>query len=255
MFQAVGQDRVSAEISHQIERLILEGVLRPGDKLPAERDLAGKFGVSRPTLREALAELEEAGLLVARQGGGTYVANVMRSMFAEPIVGLFGKHEKATEDYLEFRAGVEALAASWAAQRATRADREILTSIMQRMEAAHGAEDPHEEAQLDVELHIAVSDACHNVVMIQSLRSIYNLLEHGVFYNRHMLYGHKDGRDELLRQHRAIYDAVMARDPQAAAKSVKRHMAFVAAAWRESDAQERRNSTAGKRLERLKAGV
>jgi hypothetical protein len=64
-----------------------------------------------------------------------------------------------------------------------------------------------------VELHIAVSDASHNIVLIQSLRSIYNLLQHGVFYNRHLLYGYKSGRNDLLAQHRAIHDAVMARGP------------------------------------------
>jgi GntR family transcriptional repressor for pyruvate dehydrogenase complex len=58
----------------------------------------------------------------------------MRSVFAEPIIGLFGKHEKATSDYLEFRAGIEAMAARWAAMRATEADREILDSIMNKME-------------------------------------------------------------------------------------------------------------------------
>lgn len=248
MFHPVGQERVSSEIVHQIERLILEGVLRPGDKLPAERDLAGEFGVSRPTLREALAVLEASGLLSARQGGGTYIANVMHSIFGEPIIGLFGKHEKATGDYLEFREGIEAQAARWAAQRATSADHEILTSIMQRMEAAHEIENPDQEALLDVELHIAVSDASHNIVMIQSLRSIYNLLEHGVFYNRYLLYGHKGGRDALLEQHRAIYDAVMARDPDRAEEAVRAHLKSVGAAWRESDAETLRIRTAEKRL-------
>ncbi len=253
MFHPVGQDKVADEIVTQIERLVLEGVLRPGDQLPAERDLAGQFGVSRPTLRQALGELEATGLLVARQGGGTFVADVMRSVFAEPIIGLFGKHEKATADYLEFRAGIEAMAAQWAARRATDADREILTSIMEKMEQAHLLSNPDEEARLDVELHIAVSDASHNIVLIQSLRSIYNLLQHGVFYNRHLLYSYRDGREDLLAQHRAIYDAVMARDPAAAEAAVRNHMAFVERAWRESDADAQRQQTAAKRLGRLKA--
>jgi GntR family transcriptional repressor for pyruvate dehydrogenase complex len=254
MFHPVGQDKVSGEIVEQIERLVLEGVLRPGDQLPAERDLAGQFGVSRPTLRQALAELEQSGLLVARQGGGTYVADVMRSVFAEPIIGLFGKHEKATADYLEFRAGIEAMAARWAAERATQADREIIGSIMRNMEKAHSLEVADEEARLDVELHIAISDASHNIVLIQSLRSIYNLLQHGVFYNRHLLYGFRNGRDELLAQHRAIHDAVMARDPGAAEAAVRRHIDYVGRAWRDSDAEAQRELTAAKRLSRLRAG-
>lgn len=253
MFEPVRQDRVSASIIHQIEQLVLEGVLRPGDVLPAERDLAQQFGVSRPTLREALGQLEVSGLLIARQGGGTYVADVMRSVFAEPIIGLFGKHAKATSDYLEFREAMETQAARWAAVRATDADREILTSIMQQMESAHSREDPTEEARLDVELHIAVSDACHNIVMTQSLRSIYNLLQHGVFHNRHLLYGHKGGRDALLAQHRAIHDAVMARDPGKAEAAVRAHMKAVGDAWRESDSETMRIQTAERRLQQHKA--
>jgi GntR family transcriptional regulator, transcriptional repressor for pyruvate dehydrogenase complex len=252
MFHPVGQDKVADEIVSQIERLVLEGVLRPGDQLPAERDLAGQFGVSRPTLRQALGELEATGLLVARQGGGTFVADVMRSVFADPIIGLFGKHEKATADYLEFRTGVEAMAAHWAALRATDADREILTSVMQKMESAHLLANSDEEARLDVELHIAVSDASHNIVLIQSLRSIYNLLQHGVFYNRHLLYNYRDGREDLLAQHRTIYEAVMARDPDAAEAAVRAHMDFVERVWRESDADAQRQQTASKRLGRFK---
>ncbi|MGB7205260.1 MAG: FCD domain-containing protein [Anderseniella sp.] len=253
MFQPVQQDRVSQGIVHQIEQLVLEGALRPGDALPAERDLAVQFNVSRPTLREALAQLEASGLLIARQGGGTFIANVMRSIFAEPIIGLFSRHEKATADYLEFRQEMETQAARWAAVRATDADREILTSIMEQMHAAHQDEDPAEEARLDVELHIAVSDASHNIVMTQTLRSIYNLLQHGVFHNRHLLYGHKGGREALLLQHKAIYDAVMARDPESAAQAVKAHMSAVAEAWRESDAVSRRSQIADRRLQQHKA--
>ncbi len=248
MFQPVAQTKASSNIVAQIEQLILEGVLRPGDTLPPERDLASQFDVSRPTLREALLMLEQSGLLIARQGGGTFIADVMRSVFAEPIIGLFGKHNKATGDYLEFREAMEAQAARWAAVRATPADREILTSIMQKMEIAHQAVDPEEEARLDVELHIAVCDASHNIVMIQSLRSIYNLLKHGVFHNRHLLYGQSDGRDALLIQHRAIFEGVMSRDPVKAENAVREHMKLVSQAWRESSLEVERNATSDKRL-------
>ena len=92
MFHPVGQQRVSSEIVHQIERLILEGVLRPGDKLPAERDLASEFGVSRPTLREALALLETSGLLSRAPGRRHLCGQCAQLDFPrKPIIGLFGK--------------------------------------------------------------------------------------------------------------------------------------------------------------------
>ena len=74
-----------------------------------------------------------------------------------------------------------------------------------------------------------------------------------MFYNRHLLYGFRNGRDELLAQHRAIYDAVMARDPDAAEAAVRAHLDYVGRAWRESDAEAQRELTAAKRLNRLKS--
>ena len=204
MFARVDHASVAGEVVRQVEMLLLEGTLRPGDRLPGERELSLMFDVSRPTLRQALAELEAKGLIEARQGGGTFVAEVMRSVFAEPIVGLFASHPRATDDYLEFRAEVEAVAARLAAERATDADKAILTRVIEAMRAAHRLDDPAEEARLDVEFHIAIVDASHNIVLIQTLRSIYNLLVHGVFYNRSALYRLPGGRDRLMGQHEAI---------------------------------------------------
>ena len=83
-----------------------------GDRLPAERELAEKLQVSRPTLREALAELEERGLVVARPGGGTFIAEVLGSAFAPALIELFATHDTALFDYLDFRRDLEGLAAA-----------------------------------------------------------------------------------------------------------------------------------------------
>mgnify|MGYP003120608606 CR=1 FL=1 len=76
-FQKVTPEKLSTAVTRQIEKLILQGILRPGERLPAERDLAEKLGVSRPSLREAVAELQDKGLLSARAGAGIYVADVL----------------------------------------------------------------------------------------------------------------------------------------------------------------------------------
>ena len=89
-----------------------------------------------------------------------------------------------------------------------------------------------------------------NLIMIQSLRSIYNLLQHGVFHNRHLLYGQKRGRDALLAQHRAIFDGVMSGDPDRAEQAVREHMKLVAEAWRGNALEAERAATAQKRLNR-----
>jgi GntR family transcriptional repressor for pyruvate dehydrogenase complex len=251
MFSKIEHTKVKDAVVRQFEALILEGVLRPGDQVPVERELAKMLDVSRPTLRDALGELEQRQLLVARHGGGTFVADLFGSVFAQPIVSLFGTHTKALADYLEFRGRVEPVAAELAAVRATDADREILSRIYGQMKEAHGLNDPDEEARLDVQLHSAIADASHNIVLIQTLRSIYALLVHGVFYNRTVLYGRPGTRDVLLDQHGAIYRAVMAGDADAARTSAHAHIVYVEEMMKDLEEHLTREQTSRRRLEHL----
>lgn len=248
-FQPIPHTKIADAITRQIEDLILQGVLRPGDRLPPERELAETMKVSRPSLRDALTDLEERGLLTARQGGGTFVADVMGSVFAEPIVELFGRHDRATADYLEFRREIEGISARLAAERATDADKEILHDIFAAMLKAHEQENPREEARLDVELHIAVVDASHNLVLIQTLRSVYDLLREGVFYNRAKLYENPDGRNQLLAQHRAIYEAVVNADAAAAEQAARNHISYVASVRQLAEVSLSRQDISQRRLE------
>lgn len=87
-FQTVQQEKLSHVVIRQIEELILRGILRPGERLPSERELSERMSVSRPSLREALADLQERGLLTAKAGAGVYVADVLGSAFAPALVSL-----------------------------------------------------------------------------------------------------------------------------------------------------------------------
>ncbi|MBK0399300.1 FCD domain-containing protein [Limibaculum sp. M0105] len=246
-FRPISADRISSAIVRQIEELILQGVLRPGDRLPAERELAEQLDVSRPTLREALAELDERGLVVARPGGGTFIADVLGSAFAPPLIELFATHDTALFDYIAFRRDLEGLAAERAAVHATEADLATIASVFRRMEEAAGKRNPDEAAALDAEFHMSVVEAAHNVVMLHMMRSLYALLVQGVFYNRNIVYGVRKGRDMLLEQHRAIRDAVLARNPRAARRAVEEHMDYVAAALHEADRMRTREEIAALR--------
>lgn len=234
-FKKIAAEKISTTIVRQIEELILQGVLRPGDRLPAERELAERMDVSRPTLREALAELEESGLIAARPGGGTFVADVLGSAFAPPLIALFASHDTALFDYLAFRRDVEGMAAAQAAQHATATDLEIIRSVFDRFAVASTKRNHEDAAKLDAEFHMSVVEAAHNVVMTHMMRSLYELLVEGVFYNRRVIYGLPSGREALLEQHRAILDAVSARDPKAARAAVEAHLDYVGNALREAD--------------------
>lgn len=261
IFHAISQNRTADAVTAQIEGLILDGVLRPGDRLPAERDLARALDVSRPILREALDGLEARGLIASRHGGGTYVADVIGEVFRQPVVDLIRAHPKAQADYLEFRRELDALAAGLAAERATDTDRALIRRILAALEEAHTDADFEREAALDVEFHRTISDCAHNVVLLHTLRASYRLLADGVFYNRAMLYGHADSRDRLFAQHRAIAEAILAGDAAAARAAAAGHMDYVAAAVAERQkamvreaVSERRLALADARLDGRKGG-
>jgi len=99
----VRQRRLADDIVAQLETMILEGTLKAGERLPAERVLAERFGVSRPSLREAIQKLAAKGLLISRHGGGTFVAESLGSTFSDPLLHLLENNSDAQRDLLEFR--------------------------------------------------------------------------------------------------------------------------------------------------------
>jgi GntR family transcriptional regulator, transcriptional repressor for pyruvate dehydrogenase complex len=248
-FLKVAPDKLSNVVVRQIEQLILRGILRPGERLPSERDLAERLGVSRPSLRDAIAELAEGGLLVSRAGSGIFVAEVLGSAFSPALTRLFATHDEAVFDYIGFRRDIEGLAAERAADFGTDTDLKVISAIMEKMEAAHLKRDPSDEAQLDAEFHMAIIEASHNVIMLHMLRSMFDLLRQGVFYNRQVMFKNRMTRDQLLDQHRAINVAIQARDVSAARAAVGAHMAFVEQAFHDQMRAEKHEAIARQRLE------
>lgn len=235
IFSRIEHSRTADEVVRQIESLVLEGVLRVGDRLPGERELSLQLDVSRPILREALKTLETRGLLATRHGGGTFVADVIGEVFARPVLELMGSHRKAVADYMEYRRDIEGIAAQHAAARATADDRALLDAIMARMEDAHRRADFEEEAAIDVEFHSAIGECAHNIVLLHTLRSCYRLLSDGVFRNRTLVYTQPAARQTLLDQHRAIHQAVTQGDASGAGDAARSHMDFVAHAMAEAE--------------------
>jgi GntR family transcriptional repressor for pyruvate dehydrogenase complex len=235
VYTRIQHARTADEVVHRIEDLILEGVLRPGDRLPGERDLSSRLDVSRPILRDALKQLETRGLVVSRHGDGTRVADLIGEVFTAPVMDLVATHGKAIADYLEYRREIEGIAAGFAAARATEDDRALLSDILARMRQAHGHADFEREAALDVEFHNTVGECAHNIILLHTLRSCYRLLADGVFFNRGLIYALPDARDRLLQQHVAIGEAILAGDPDRAARAAREHIDFVEKAMSEAE--------------------
>ena len=248
-FTPVQPEKLSTAVTRQIEKLILRGILRPGERLPSERELSERLGVSRPSLRDAVAELQEKGLLTTKAGAGIYVANVLGSAFSDALVNLFANHREAVADYVSFRKDLEGLAAERAARHASDTDLRVVQTIFDKMEAAHPKRDPSDEARLDADFHLSIIEASHNVVMLHMMRSMYQLLQQGVFYNRQTMFKQRTTREMLLDQHRAINDALQNRDPAGARAAVEAHLSYVAQSLSDQHRAERNEAIAKMRLD------
>ena len=248
-FQKIELDRVAVSVIIQIEQLILRGIIRPGERLPSERDLAERMGVSRPSLREAISALQDKGLLTTKANAGVFVAELLGTPFSAPLTDLFSTHDEAVFDYISFRSDLEGMAAERAANLGSGTDLKVIKAIFDKMQTAHELKDPDQEASLDAEFHMAIIEASHNVFLLHMVRSMFEMLKKGVFYNRQIMFSRHTTRGALLEQHRAICNAIQNRNPKAARKAAEDHMDFIKTCMEEVKKAEANEEIAKLRLD------
>lgn len=248
VFQQVDHTSVVDTIVDQIETLILNGILRDGGRLPSERDLAEQMSVSRPKVREALKQLEENGLIQVRHGEGAFIAPLVGRAMSPALISLYARHQDAFLSYLEFRTAQESFAAGLAASRATAADKEILARVMRQLEEAHDANDTVASQKADIRFHSAIIDASHNSLLVHTMASIYALTEQNLFYNRSFLRSIDGTGEQLLAQHREIFEAIQFGDPERASTAAKEHIDFVQKSYVEEQSRAQRDRVSTRRL-------
>lgn len=225
-FPQIKSARLSDTIVHALEQMIMEGALAPGDKLPPERELAQRFNVSRPSLREAIHILEVRGLLVRRQGGGTFVAEQAWQSLGQPLFDLLVREPESLYDLLEFRYALEGICAFYAALRGTDADFAILqtslTSVDELTEAPL-----NQLAQAVVAFNLKLAEAAHNTVVLQMMHSLRPLLERSVADNFRVI-GERHDIVMMLATHRhELVNAVLSREPTRARQACHDHLAYI----------------------------
>jgi GntR family transcriptional repressor for pyruvate dehydrogenase complex len=250
-FESIKIRKISDSIVDQLERMILDGVLKPGDQLPPERELASQLNVSRPSLREAIVVMEAKGLLQVRRGGGTFVADVVAQTMIDPLVHLLKRHPDAAFDVMELRLSLEEVAAYYAALRANEADREILARRFQSLDKSYASKDIGENAKSDVEFHMAIADASHNVALVHVMRGLFNLLRVTILNNLEKIHREPEGEEIVRKQHGKLFNAIMAGDGEAAREAAHTHLRFVAATLREAIKQTAREKRSRRRLQNL----
>ncbi|MGD1881614.1 MAG: FadR/GntR family transcriptional regulator [Paracoccaceae bacterium] len=247
IFEPVDHDSLVDTIVAQIEDLIASGILKQGHKLPSERGLAEKLGVSRPKLREALQMLEDRDLVVTRHGEGTFVSQLTGNAMTPALVALYARHGAAFFDYLEYRRAQEAFAARLAAERATKADKARIADLLATIEQAWKNGDGSASREADFQLHAAIVDASQNATLIHIMTSIYDMARQGVFYNRDYLMTIDGSGRQLLDQHLELGHAILENAPDRAEKAALDHIDFVERSFRAGIEQEKREAMAQKR--------
>lgn len=231
VYASVRQPRLADVITERLEAMILEGSLEPGHRLPAERELAERFGVSRPSLREAIQKLAARGLLTSRQGGGTYVSERLVDSYGDPMLEMLSRHDEFHLDVLEFRDAMEGITAYHAAMRATPADKEILQKRFESLDKSYKDPDlqgdPLREAKADAAFHLAIAEAAHNVLMLHTIRGLFHLLEKSIVGNLAHLFEQPNARQLLMTQHRALLEAILEGRAEDARTLAHAHLEYV----------------------------
>ncbi len=216
--EPVKKARVFESIADQIQRQILAGELKPGDRLPNERDLAVRFGVSRASVREALAALQLMGLIESRVGGGTYARRDVLEATISPIARILAAEIDQAGEPLEVRMILEPQTAWLAAERATPEDVNEIERCLEEQQARVAA------GQITVEqdeaFHLAVAKATRNRVLERLVGMINDLIKPS------RLSPPRTTEDYIrtLLGHKSILEAIRRKDPQAAFDSMKAHI-------------------------------
>lgn len=217
---ALSRDKLYKQVADQLQELILANSLRPGDRLPGERELAERMSVSRTVIREAIRVLSDRGLVLVKSGCGTYVRELSSESAAASIELLLRlKHRpEAFQSVYEVRRIIEVEAAGLAAERATEDDVLLLEAAIEGMTSNRS--DPGAYAEHDAAFHTAVAAATHNELVEVLLGPIAELLTDTIRVSLAAPGATEDG----LNHHRNVLEQIKARDPQQARRAMRAHI-------------------------------
>ena len=234
-WQQIPRTRAYELVIRQVEDQILAGALSVGDRLPAERDLAAKLGVSRAAVREAMRAMEAQGVVRSGVGVGPDSGTFLTSMPSKALTQFLRLHMALAnfpiDDVVETRIMLERWSARLAARQASADDLATMERLLDAMDAETA--DMRAFNELDTDFHVAMAEAAHNTLITEMTTAIRHSMR------SMMLTSFRDHGDwaqlsDLLRaQHRAIYDAIASHDQQRAADAVEDHLrsAYATLGW------------------------
>src|SRR5205085_2410901 len=223
IFKTIDSERrgtTSEEVISQLREMIHRGELRPGDRLPPERDLAKLLGVSRPTLRAGIRSLATVGILQSKQGAGTFVAMADESLTLDssPLRMLSALHGFTSDEMFEARLALEMSIAGLAAERATSEQMTLMAEEITGMYASLA--DPEQYLVHDMQFHQTVAAASNNRI----LTALMNMVATILFDARSKTVKRAKDLKQSAEQHHNIYRAMRERDPEAARRAMHDHL-------------------------------
>jgi GntR family transcriptional regulator, transcriptional repressor for pyruvate dehydrogenase complex len=218
--ESVRRNRLSEQVAEQLQHFILH-TLKPGDKLPPERQLAESFGVSRSSVREAIRALELIGLVEPRQGMGTVIRDDSADPSVNPLTSVLMQKRRMLAELLDVRSIVEPPLARRAASHATPEQIARLDELVrrQREKLARGESTIDE----DSEFHYAIATAANNAVILKVLDVLMDLLRE----TRERTLQVQGRPQKSIRAHELIVDAIRRRDPKGAEQAMRDHIADI----------------------------
>jgi GntR family transcriptional repressor for pyruvate dehydrogenase complex len=218
------------QVVTHIRGLIERGELRPGDRLPAERNLAARLGVSRPSVRAGLRALSAMGVVQPRHGSGTYIPEGPPVLGSEPLSFLAALHGFTGLEMYEARRILEVGAAGLAAERATN---EQMAKLAEDVESLFASiESPQVFLVHDINFHRSVAAASGNPIVASMMEMVSAL-----YYDRRRQTAERASERDLrdaAEAHRRIYEAILARDAERARQAMNEHL-LQASAYQEQD--------------------
>jgi len=211
-------------IAAQLRDLILRGAMRPGERLPSERELAWAWRVGRPTVREAMQQLDGLGFVEVRAARGSFVRSLVPHALEEPLRRIAAEETRVVAQILDVRMALEGWVAAEAARSAPPEQRRRIARIVDGLSTAAERAEPLSE--LDAAFHRAIVEATGNTVMLHPLESLASLGASAPAFKRRI--GFRQTRPRAFTAcHREVARAIIARDPERARSAMVSHLEMV----------------------------
>ena len=227
--------QTNEQVVARVYELIKEQALRPGDRLPPERELAKQLGISRPSLRAGLGSLISMGVLKSRQGAGTFLVDGPPALNSEPLRLLADLHGFSYEHMFETRSILEVGATGLAAERAT--GDQLATMAEEITEMFVALEDPQQVLVHDMAFHRAVAAASGN----PTLATLVEMVSAILYERRRTTIERAHDFNEALEMHRKIYKAIRSHQPDAAREAMREHIVRAQRAFALEEKQQKQH--------------